>query len=58
MKDVETELRAANDHIQFLTQMGQEKQQQIESLENKVKKLTKLTNEQEVLIKELQSGDK
>jgi chaperonin cofactor prefoldin len=38
--------------------MGQEKQQQIEYLENKVRRLTKQTTDQEAVIKELQSEDK
>jgi len=36
--DLEKELRAANDHIQFLTTLDEEKKQRIEYLENKVRR--------------------
>ena len=39
ISDLERELRSANDHIQFLTQLDQEKQNQVEYLEGKVKRL-------------------
>jgi hypothetical protein len=52
VRDLETELRQANDHIQCLMVMGQEKQSQIEYLENKVRKLNKQSNEHQGLMQQ------
>ena len=38
-QDIERELRAANEHIQLLTQIDEEKKNRIEYLENKVRRL-------------------
>jgi hypothetical protein len=47
MKDIESELRAANDHIAFLTQLDAEKATQIEYLENKVRRLQQANKDTE-----------
>ena len=44
MRDLEVELRQALEHVQFLTQLGEEKDSQIEYLENKVRRLKKENN--------------
>lgn len=41
VRDLEGELRQANDHIQFLTQINLERSNQVEYLENKIRRLNK-----------------
>ena len=45
VRDLDAELRQANAHIGFLTQMNDEKDQKIEYLENKVRNLNKITED-------------
>ena len=50
-QDIEKELRAANDHIQLLTQIDEEKKARIDYLENKVRRLSQELKQSDATMK-------